>query len=148
MLEFLLTGKGDIEMRRREFLRSTGGAAGMRYRLTGVNGLGEELILGEISLAPPAVLSAWPLPYRGGNLNLTFATSSGRGGGAGAAEVFIYDTQGRRIRTVIQGLFEAGYQTTTWDGRNESGHLVPSGVYFLRAASTGESSQIRLVVVR
>ncbi|MCP4251431.1 MAG: hypothetical protein GY778_30715, partial [bacterium] len=78
-----------------------------------------------------------PLPYRSGDLNLTFATFSGRGGGTGAAEVFIYDTQGRRVRTVIQGLFGAGYQTTTWDGRDDVGLLVPSGMYFIRAASAG-----------
>ncbi|MCP4251430.1 MAG: hypothetical protein GY778_30710, partial [bacterium] len=38
------------------------GAAGMRYRLTGINGLGAELVLGEIALAPRAVLSACPSP--------------------------------------------------------------------------------------
>ena len=43
------------------------GAAGMRYRLTGINGLGEELLLGETMLTPQAVLAAWPLPYRGGD---------------------------------------------------------------------------------
>jgi len=47
----------------------------------------------------------------------------------------ISDSQGRLVRKLELGWKEAGYYTTTaeaiyWDGRNGSGELVPSGIYF------------------
>ena len=118
-----------------------------RYRLTAINGLGEELLLGETAFTPRVALSAWPLPYRGKTLNLSFATFVGRGGGSGLAEVVVYDLQGRLVRTIVRGNYEAGQQTLTWDGRDETGFPISNGVYFLRAMSAGESTQIKLVVV-
>ena len=117
----------------------------MRYRLTGINGLGEELLLGETALAPRAALAAWPLPYRGGTLNLSFATYEGR---TGATKVAVYDLRGRLVRTLVDGAFPAGTQTATWDGRDESGRDVSSGMYFVRATNAGESNRIKLLVVR
>jgi len=124
------------------------GAPGMRYRLIGVNGLGEELVLGETAHASRAALSAWPLPHQGGNLNVSFAIHGRLGDASGRATVTVFDPQGRRVRTIADDTYDAGYQATTWDGRDEAGYLVPSGVYFLRVASGGESSQMRLIVVR
>jgi flagellar hook assembly protein FlgD len=66
----------------------------------------------------------------------------------GAADVAVYDLRGRLVRTIVDGDYEAGYQTASWDGRDESGRDVSSGVYFLRATSAGESNQIKLIVVR
>jgi len=112
-----------------------GGAAGARYRLSAVNGLGEELVLGEASLAPARPLAAWPLPYRGGRLDISFATYGGLGGGAGEAEAGIYDVTGRLVRRVARGTFTAGVQSATWDGLNARGERVRSGLYFIRARS-------------
>jgi hypothetical protein len=124
------------------------GGPGMSYRLTAVNGMGQALVLGETALTPLAALSAWPMPYRGGELTLSFATFSGLGGGAGPAEVGIYDLKGRLVRMVARGDYDAGYQTTIWDGRDETGREVSSGVYFVRAVSAGKDNQMKLVVVR
>ena len=125
----------------------TGGPE-MRYRLIGVNGLGEELLLGEITLTPRAALSAWPLPYRGGELAVSFLTAGGLGGGVAPAEVAVFDLQGRRVRTLLRGDYEAGFQTTSWDGLDKTGRPVSSGVYFLRAVTADQSTDIKLVVVR
>jgi hypothetical protein len=124
------------------------GGAGSRYRLFAVNGLGEELLLGETSLLPAAALAAWPLPYRGGKLHITFATSGGRGGGAGEAVVALYDLAGRRVRTIANGRYEAGYQSVLWDGTDEMGRGVRPGIYFLKARSGGEDVSLKLVVLQ
>jgi len=123
------------------------GAPGMSYRLTAVNGLGQEFLLGETALTPRAALSAWPLPYRGGELTISFATFGGRGGGAGPSEVSVFDLNGRLVRTVVRNEYGAGQQVVTWDGRDAGGRPVSSGVYFLRAVSAGESTQMKLVVI-
>lgn len=124
------------------------GTPGMQYRLTGVNGLGEEFELGVASLPPPRPLAAWPVPYHGGNLTITFATSGGLGGGPAPAEVAVFDLQGRRLKTVAEGDYDAGMQTVTWDGMDQGGRPVSAGVYFLRAVSGGNDTKLKLVVVR
>lgn len=121
---------------------------GARYRLSGRNGLGDELVLGEIRSPFRAGLAAWPLPYRGGALEIRFRTASSLGGGAASARVAIYDASGRLVRRVADGRYPAGSHTASWDGRDDQGSPVPSGVYFLRVASAGQVEQRNLVVLK
>jgi hypothetical protein len=65
--------------------------------------------------------------------------------GAGRSTVRVYDVAGRLVRNVDDSVREAGSQEVTWDGRNESGRLVASGVYFVRL-SHGDDSRTRKVV--
>ena len=46
--------------------------------------------------------------------------------------IAIFDVTGRRIRTLVDGVQPAGTRTTTWDGRDDRGQGVASGVYFYR----------------
>ena len=124
------------------------GGPGARYRLTAVNGLGQELLLGETALGPTSALAVWPVPYRGGELWISFATAGGLGGGAGEASVEIYDVAGRKIRTVAHGEYPAGYQAVTWDGRDEQGRHVASGVYLIRTTTDGRTLNMKLVATR
>ncbi|TMQ57061.1 MAG: hypothetical protein E6K76_11550 [Candidatus Eisenbacteria bacterium] len=119
-----------------------------RYRLFAVNGFGEELLLGETFFRPAAPLAAWPLPYRGGNLSIAFATHGALGGGPGSAEVSLYDVSGRLVRTIARGQYPAGYQSAIWDGRDLQGRRAASGIYFLRSTTAGEDRAIKFVVVR
>ncbi len=124
------------------------GAAGNRYRLFAVNGLGEELLLGEASLLPAKLLAAWPLPYRGGMLNVSFAVYGHLGAAKGQADVAVYDPAGRLVRTLAGGDFIGGQQLVTWDGLNSQGLPVGDGIYFLRARSSGQSTTLKLSVIR
>ncbi len=119
-----------------------------RYRLFAVNGFGEELLLGETSFRPAAPLVAWPLPYRDGNLSISFATASRLGGGPGPAEVLLFDASGRLVKTIARGSYAAGYQSAIWDGRDEQGKKVANGIYFLRSAGAGEEHSIKVVILR
>jgi hypothetical protein len=124
-----------------------GGGAGMRYRLFAVNGLGEELLLGETAVLPERPLAAWPLPYRNGVLHISFAVHAQVGEPAGEAEVAILDPGGRRVRQVARGRFTGPYATVVWDGRDEHGHAVPAGIYFLLARSGGRATGLKMVVM-
>ena len=44
--------------------------------------------------------------------------------------VRVYDITGRLVRTLVDGTVEPGRHTATWDGRNDAGECVGSGVYF------------------
>jgi len=62
----------------------------------------------------------------------------------GIAEIAIYDVRGRRVRTLVHGIIAAGYKEVVWDGRNDSGGRVASGVYLyqLRTGSVVETKKM------
>ena len=57
---------------------------------------------------------------------------------AGPAALAIYDVTGRRIRTLLHGDLAAGEQRLRWDGHDDSGRGVASGVYFYRLGTGTE----------
>lgn len=137
-----------VSLARETTVTDPAGGPGTHYRLFAVNGLHEELLLGETSLMPRRPLVAWPTPYRGGTLTVSFATASGMGGGPAASDVALFDVHGRRVRTIERGAFPAGYRTAIWDGRDEQGRDVGAGIYFLRARSGGQDETMKLSVLR
>jgi len=52
--------------------------------------------------------------------------------GEGAVELGIYDTAGRQVSRLIHDRIGAGEHTVRWDGRDDTGRLLPAGVYFAR----------------
>jgi hypothetical protein len=44
----------------------------------------------------------------------------------------IYNVMGQNVKTIVDDCLAAGIHTITWDGTNESGHNVSSGIYFYR----------------
>jgi flagellar hook assembly protein FlgD len=44
----------------------------------------------------------------------------------------IYDILGREIKTLVNEFQNAGYKSVLWDGRNNNGAEVSSGVYFCK----------------
>ena len=56
---------------------------------------------------------------------------------AGAARLTIYDVQGRRVATVLDRALSAGWQSVSWDGRDNRGLCAASGTYFARLESGG-----------
>ena len=79
---------------------------------------------------------------------MSFATASAPGGGPALAEVMLYDVRGRRVRTLTRGDYSAGMQSLIWDGRDESGRSVASGIYFLRVSTGGQSQTLKVAVLR
>ena len=67
--------------------------------------------------------------------------------------VFIRDTGGRLVRQISLGFKPAGFYLTRsdavhWDGQNENGEPVSSGVYFLRFVAGEFSASRRVVIVK
>lgn len=58
----------------------------------------------------------------------------------------IHDVLGRTVRTLANGLYEAGAHDIRWDGRNAQDHPVSSGTYLYRLA-TGDVVQTRVMVM-
>jgi hypothetical protein len=66
----------------------------------------------------------------------------------GAVQLRIYDVSGRLVRTLVDGIEPAGRQSTTWDGRDDRGRRVATGVYFYRFDAAGFSETRKMVVVK
>ncbi len=64
------------------------------------------------------------------------------------AEVAIYNTLGEKVKTVFSGKAHQGNNFTSWDGRNERGNRVASGVYFYRLRTPTLSLTKRLLLIR
>jgi len=53
-------------------------------------------------------------------------------------ELAVYDLQGRRVATLKKEEMPAGRHAVAWDGRDQRGQGVASGMYFYRLATGGE----------
>jgi hypothetical protein len=49
---------------------------------------------------------------------------------SGFVSLEIYDVLGRKVRTLVSEKLSAGYKSVIWDGKNDAGDEVASGVYF------------------
>ena len=67
---------------------------------------------------------------------------------AGAVELAIYNVRGQRVRTLVQGVQAAGRYQIVWDGRNDTGAALASGVYLSRLASTQGVRVRRLLLIK
>ncbi|MCA9758050.1 MAG: right-handed parallel beta-helix repeat-containing protein [Candidatus Eisenbacteria bacterium] len=59
--------------------------------------------------------------------------------------VRIHDVGGRQVKELHDGALDSGHHELTWDGRNDRGHPVASGVYFYHVQVDGEDHQGRIV---
>jgi FlgD Ig-like domain len=136
------TGFGDV------------GPAGGWYKLSAIDAHGNEslfAVLGpggtlavpvdaalQLSLAPPS-----PNPSRGEGTTLAFSLPVDA-----RVTLAIFDEQGRRVRALVDGPSPAGRHQPHWDGTDDSGRLLPSGIYFVRLEAMGRSIRTRLALIR
>jgi flagellar hook assembly protein FlgD len=57
----------------------------------------------------------------------------------------IYSIQGKVVKELVDGYKEAGYHRVIWEGTNDSGESVSSGVYIYRIEA-GNFSKVRKMV--
>jgi hypothetical protein len=67
---------------------------------------------------------------------------------AGEVAVVVYDLRGRAIKTLFQDWQEAGPGHEVWDGSDETGAPVASGVYVVHVRAHGELATTKISLVR
>jgi subtilisin family serine protease len=60
----------------------------------------------------------------------------------------VYDVQGRLVRTIAEGFRERGPHELPWDGSDNAGRRLPSGVYFVALTADGNVMTRKLVIIR
>ncbi|MFO7914069.1 MAG: FlgD immunoglobulin-like domain containing protein [Candidatus Krumholzibacteriales bacterium] len=74
----------------------------------------------------------------------------GTGGPGDSRPVYlaVYDISGRKVRTLASGRMSPGAHSISWDGCNEGGARVSSGIYFYRIVSGNWSESRKMVIIR
>jgi PKD repeat protein len=67
---------------------------------------------------------------------------------AGPVKVWVADATGRIVRTLLDGPRPAGTHPLPWDGRDERGIAVASGIYFTILEGANDIQRQKLVLVR
>jgi len=67
---------------------------------------------------------------------------------SGSVTLEIYNLLGEKVATLIDKFLAAGSHALTWDGKNESGEIVASGIYFYRLSSEGNSLVKKMVLLK
>lgn len=111
------------------------------------------IFLGEIKLTPlfpkeTRLLSNFPNPFNSETW-IPFMLASG-----GKVKIKIFDSGGRLIKEINLGFKEAGWylekeKAVLWDGRNNKGELVASGIYICCLEVNGEKvSSKKMILLR
>jgi len=66
----------------------------------------------------------------------------------GRVTIAIYDVAGRLVRTLVDSSQEPGRLAAVWDGTDETGAMVGSGVYYCRMQSDDHDETIKLTLLK
>jgi aryl-phospho-beta-D-glucosidase BglC (GH1 family) len=60
----------------------------------------------------------------------------------------IYDIVGREVKTLVDAVQEPGVRSVTWDGRDNAGKVVSSGLYVYRIRAGGFTQSRKMLLLR
>jgi len=63
-------------------------------------------------------------------------------------EVDVFDVTGRLVKKLYRGTMSGGSHELHWDGRDFTGHNLPSGLYFVRMRADGITFSRKMILVR
>ncbi len=125
------------------------------YRVTAFDFSGNESDPSLPAGVPLTGVEALPLPTSlvlHGNFPNPFTPRTEIGYGlpqATAVTLMIYDVGGRLVRRLIEDEpREAGHHAVRWDGRDDDGHTLPSGVYVYAVEAAGETVRKRMALIK
>ncbi len=95
----------------------------------GLHGFLLALGQGQVVAAGPLVASNYPNPF---NPQTRLALAAAREQLGLPLTIEVFDAAGRRVRTLYLGTLERLFLEVEWDGRDERGGALASGVYFAR----------------
>jgi flagellar hook assembly protein FlgD len=67
---------------------------------------------------------------------------------ASPSRLAVYDVQGRLVRTLVDAALPAGRHEVAWDGRDETGARVASGLYLYRLEAGVFRATRRMIVLK
>ncbi len=74
---------------------------------------------------------------------ITFALQA-----AGEVSLNVFDVEGRLVRVLAEGDHTAGEHRVTWDGRDDAGRTMSSGVYFYKLSGAADSQMRKMLLLK
>lgn len=88
------------------------------------------------------IAGIWPNPFNPlTNIRLSLPS-------AGLAQLDIYNLRGQKVRALLRQDLPAGEHSAVWDGTDDAGRPVASGLYFAVAHSGGGTSTRKLMLMK
>jgi flagellar hook assembly protein FlgD len=81
------------------------------------------------------------VPHKSAAIRFTLAKK-------GQVEISVFDVNGRVVKTLIDGVVDAGENALTWDGTDNRGNPVGAGIFWMKMRTPGYESTKRMVVMR
>jgi flagellar hook assembly protein FlgD len=95
-----------------------------------------------VPAAPGGTLAVAPNPFNP-STTLRFDLAA-----SGTVQAEICDLGGRVVRRLARGVMAAGPVVLAWDGRDDAGFPLPSGVYVARVTGAGPARTAKLVLAK
>ena len=67
---------------------------------------------------------------------------------SGKVEIIIYDIMGRKVRTLFDGVQDAGLKSVFWDSADDNGIDLGTGFYFYTIKSGTDSKKGRMLLLK
>lgn len=83
----------------------------------------------------------YPNPFNA-NTKIEFLTEGGE------VNLAVYSITGSLVRTLVDGSLEAGSHSIVWDGKDNSGSDVSSGIYFYRLSDSNGENVRRMTLLK
>lgn len=95
----------------------------------------------ELSLSPQ-LLGNYPNPFNP-ETEIRFILPT-----AGYVTIEIFNLKGEKVKDINSGLLPAGQQSLVWNGRDEQGKSVPSGIYFYRLQANPGAPVQKMILLK
>ncbi len=97
---------------------------------------------GDVVAVRTGFVSLYPNPFNP-TTHVTFDLAK-----TGPVEVGIYDVRGQLVQKLVSGTMNSGRYDLVWQGRDDAGRAVASGVYFCRLAADGDTQTRKMILAR
>jgi hypothetical protein len=106
--------------------------------------VGPLTIAGEIGLYPDGFIlhRAYPNPF---NPTTTLKYELGS---AGSVSIDVFDVNGRKIRSLYNGISSAGQHEIRWNARDNQGRQMSSGVYLFKVNVDGKVQTAKMLLLK
>jgi len=95
-----------------------------------------------IALLTTELLVNFPNPFNP-ETTIRFALANGS-----SVEIIIYNVRGQLVRTLVNGYMNSGVHNIVWNGRDDNGNPVGSGVYFYHMRAGDYQSVRRMMLMK
>jgi len=96
----------------------------------------------DVAAPPPSSLNCGPNPFTA-STSVRFALKN-----ASRCSLSVFNLRGQRARILQDTALGAGEHSVDWDGRDDSGSRLPSGLYIVRLSAANGSRSIKVLLLK